>query len=274
MPELPEVETIVQTLSQNLKGYKVASFTVLFSGLLRNSREVLEQYRGRVVTGFRRRGKFILIDFDHNFSLLFHLKMTGQLLICHPEEAIDKHTHFILTFEGNNQELRFRDIRKFGFIQCLCPSEASALDSLGPEPLEIHLQGFKDLFRGRKARVKSLLLKQNFIAGIGNIYADEILFEARLHPLTPASLLEEEELKGLWRAVRLVLRRAIRFRGSTIRNFKNADGREGSFQDYHQVYGKESSPCPRCGERIKRLRISGRSSFFCPKCQRKKKMMR
>jgi len=272
MPELPEVETIIRSLSLKIKGFEVSSFKLLFPGVLRNSsQKILERLRGRKIINLRRRGKMILIDFDNDLSLLCHLKMTGQFLICSSREPIDKHTHFILSFKGQLEELRFRDVRKFGSIFCLRTPEVLKFSKLGPEPLEMRFPRFRRLFQSRRARLKNLLLNQNFIAGIGNIYANEILFEAKLHPLTPVSLLEEEELLELWKAMRLVLRKAIKHRGSSIRDFKDAEGREGNFQDCHQVYGKESLPCPRCGERIERLCHGGRSSFFCSRCQKEKR---
>jgi len=271
MPELPEVETIVQNLSSKIRGAEVSSFRLFFPGLIRNKKKkILEKLRGRKIINIRRRGKLILIDFDNDLTLLVHLKMTGQFVFYPSHESVDKHTHFILSFKGQKQEVRFRDVRKFGFIQCLLTSEALKLINLGPEPLEISFSSFQNLFKGRQACLKSLILNQNFIAGIGNIYANEILFEAKLHPINSVSLLKEEELKRLWKAMRLVLKRALKHRGSSIRDFKDAEGRVGSFQNFHQVYGKESLPCPHCGARIERLRIGGRSSFFCPQCQREK----
>jgi len=271
MPELPEVEIIVRKLSLKLTGYEVSSYRVLFPGLFRNrSGEFLEQLVGRKIVKIRRRGKVILLNFDNDLTLLCHLKMTGQLLLSSPQKPVDKHTHFILSFNNQIEELRFRDVRKFGSILCFQTSETLKFLSLGPEPLEISLSRFQRLFRGRKARLKSLLLDQNLIAGIGNIYANEILFEAKIHPLLSASFLEEGEIKRLWKAVRLVLKRALEHGGSSIRDFKDAEGREGKFQNYHQVYGRKDLPCLRCGEEIERLRIGGRSSFFCPQCQKEK----
>ena len=276
MPELPEVETIVRNLSPKLKGLEVSSVKLLFPPILRDNKSLslIKRLKGRKVAGVRRRGKMILIDFERNRSLLFHLKMTGQFLFYHRKEPLDKHTHFILSFKGQNKELRFRDVRKFGFISCLRTFDASCADelkSLGPEPLEIDFLLFQKLFQGRKARLKSLLIDQTFIAGIGNIYADEILFQAKLHSLTPANHLGGEDLRGLLKAIKGVLRNAIAHRGSSIRDFKNAEGQKGNFQNYHNVYGRQSLPCFICGEKIKRLRLGGRSSFFCPRCQEEKR---
>ncbi len=274
MPELPEVETIVRNLSSKLKGLEISSVKIIYPPVLRNKKpSLINDLKGRKIVGVRRRGKMLLINFERNLSLLIHLKMTGQLLFYPREEPLDKHTHFILFFKDENNELRFRDVRKFGFISCLRNldiSYADELKNLGPEPLEIDFSLFKKLFQGRKARLKSLLLNQNFIAGIGNIYADEILFQAKLHPLTPASHLGDDDLKRLLKAMRNVLRKAIIHKGSSIRSFTNAEGKRGRFQNYHQVYGRESQPCFICGEKIKRLRLGGRSSSFCPRCQKEK----
>jgi formamidopyrimidine-DNA glycosylase len=275
MPELPEVETIVQDLSSKLKGLEISSVRIIYPPVLRNKEHSLvHDLRGRKVVGVRRRGKMLLIDFERNLSLIIHLKMTGQLLFYPTEKPRDKHTHLILSFKDEDNELRFRDVRKFGFISCVQNLDISCADelkSLGPEPLEIDFFLLKKLFKGRKARLKSLLLNQNFIAGIGNIYADEILFQARLHPLTPASLLGDDDLKRLLKAMRDVLRKAIRHKGSSIRTFTNAEGKRGKFQEYHQVYGRESLSCFICGEKITRLRLGGRSSFFCRRCQQEKR---
>jgi formamidopyrimidine-DNA glycosylase len=274
MPELPEVETIVQSLATKLKGLEISSVRIIYPPVVKSEElSLINDLKGRKVVGVRRRGKMLLIDFERNLSLLIHLKMTGQLLFYPRQEPLDKHTHFILNFKDENNELRFRDVRKFGFISCIRNLDISCvakLKNLGPEPLEIDFPLFKKLFQGRKARLKSLLLNQNFIAGIGNIYADEILFQAKLHPLTPASYLGDDDLKRLLKAMRDVLRKAILHKGSSIRTFINAEGKKGKFQDYHQVYGRESLPCFICGEKVKRLRLGGRSSFFCPRCQQEK----
>lgn len=271
MPELPEVETIVRSLVPKLIGLKIRSFKIFYAPLLREKSPVLiTKLRGKKICSVRRRGKMIIIDGEGDMSLLVHLKMTGMFLFSSAEEPLDKHTHFIISFEDQERELRFRDVRKFGFISCFRTSEAAFTDelkSLGPEPLEIGLASFQKLFQRRKARLKSLLMNQKFLAGIGNIYADEILFQARLHPLTPSSRLRQDELKRLHAAMREVLGRAIACQGSTIRDYRNAVGQEGSFQNFHRVYGREGLACVICGRVIRRLRLSGRSTFFCPGCQ-------
>jgi formamidopyrimidine-DNA glycosylase len=272
MPELPEVETIVRCLRPHLIGLTAESIELRCAKLLRNrSSSVLQRIRGKRMIGLNRRGKLIRLDLSGGLTLLFHLKMTGQLLFCRRDAPHDKHTHFVVSFEKAKKELRFRDVRKFGFVLLLKTREAertAEIRGLGPEPLGLDFPSFLGVLQGRRGRVKSLLLNQGFIAGIGNIYADEILFEARIHPATEVSLLRQKDRERLWKAIPLILARAIKHRGTSIRDFRDGDGLEGGFQDFLCVYGRELLPCPRCGAAIKRLRIGGRSSFFCPRCQR------
>lgn len=278
MPELPEVETIVRGLSPKIKGLRVESFKIFLPTIIRTGNVFfLRKLRGKSVTEVRRRGKMILIEFEDNLCLLFHLKMTGSLLFCPKKEPYDKHVHFLLEFKGQEKEMRFRDVRKFGFVSCVLSSDihlSEELRNLGPEPLEISYLCFEEMIKKRKARIKSLLLDQNFIAGIGNIYADEILYEARIHPLTSASILKKRDKERLWNAMRKVLQNAIEKRGSSIQDYRDEEGSQGTFQNLHQAYGREGLPCSRCGEKIKRLRLNARSSFFCPNCQKFKEKHR
>lgn len=230
----------------------------------------LKKFEGTRLIGLRRRGKMILINCQNGFSLLFHLKMTGQLFLCPKTAPLDIHTRLVISFRGAARELRFRDVRKFGFIRCLKTAEAGAapeLKNLGPEPLGLDLQSFRRLVDGRRGRLKSRLIDQNFLAGIGNIYADEILFEAKLHPASDISCLRAGQIKRLWESIQFILDRAIAARGTSIRDFRDGDGREGSFQACLRVYGREGQTCLRCGGKIMRLRLAGRSSHICPRCQ-------
>jgi len=272
MPELPEVEVIARHLNTKLSGLTVLSFRIVYPPVLKKT-DMTDLYPilGQKVSEVNRRGKYVLMKMHRGLSLIFHLKMTGQFLFCLSREPWDKHTHFGLAFAESPFELRFRDVRKFGFVSCVGirkDSVVEVLDQLGPEPLEIGKEHFVKLFKGRKAGMKSLLLDQTFLAGIGNIYADEILFKAKVHPALSAASLNEEELSRVWEAMTHILRSAIVHRGSSIRNFVDADGREGRYQERHQVYGRQGLPCPECSHRIHRHRISGRSSHFCPVCQK------
>ncbi len=272
MPELPEVETIVRCLRPHLVGRRVRSLSILHPPLLRlDGGAAPGQIKGKRVIGLRRRGKMILMDFSGGRSLLFHLKMTGQLFLCPKKIPVDKHTRLVMSFQELAEELRFRDVRKFGFVRVAETSRIEAapeLRDLGPEPLELKPERFRALFRDRRGRLKSFLLNQSVIAGIGNIYADEILFEARLHPQSDVSRLSRRSLARLQAATRLILDKAIRCRGTSVRDYRDGNGLEGNFQRCLRVYGRDSLPCHHCGAKIRRIRLSGRSSFFCPRCQR------
>ena len=271
LPELPEVEVIARHLESRLAGLTISSFRIVYPPILKKTGiDSLVAVKGGVVCDVQRRGKYVLIKTDRELSLLFHLKMTGQFLFCPPGEFWDKHTHFGLAFLERPFELRFRDVRKFGFVSVVETRRGSvieALDQLGPEPLAITQDQFVALFRGRTARLKSLLLDQTFLAGIGNIYADEILFKAKIHPALSATLLTKEDLSRVWEAMNHILQSAIAHRGSSIRDFADADGRAGTYQNQHQVYGRQGLSCPDCSREIMCIRLAGRSSHFCPGCQ-------
>lgn len=273
MPELPEVETFARTLSRRIAGKRLAACRLIFPPLMRaGSRRDLSGIIGRRVERLGRRGKYLMIHLQGGLSLVFHLKMTGQFRFVPQRQKPDKHTRLVLTFRGSTEDLHFRDMRKFGCLYAL-PTEGltdvSPVAGLGPEPLTLSFEEFRRRIRGRTGRLKSLLLNQSFIAGIGNIYADEILFRSRLHPLRPASRLNAEELRRLWLSIKAVLNKAIERGGSSVRDYANAEGQRGRYQEVHRVYGRESLPCFRCGAPLKRMVIGGRSSFFCPRCQRR-----
>jgi formamidopyrimidine-DNA glycosylase len=274
MPELPEVETIAASLRKKIVGLTIAEIELFLPKLLRNDdATALRKFRGAAVTGVKRRGKMLLLACSGDLHLLFHLKMTGQFYWARKSAGRDAHTHLRMSFRNRDRELRFRDVRKFGFLRLLdtpFPDESAELRALGPEPLELDIRDFGERIARRKGRLKSLLLDQSFLAGIGNIYADEILFASRLHPLTPAASLKAVEIARLWTGIRDILEKAIAAGGSSIRDYKDADGVDGLFQEEHRVYGRRGLPCPRCGARVVRRVIGGRGSFFCPRCQRKK----
>ena len=273
MPELPEVETVVRCLRRRLVGLEVRAIRLDFPPLVRNRRKFpARRFVGRRVVGLRRRGKMILVDFSGGLTMIFHLKMTGQLLFEPASGPVDKHTHLRLSLRPGDSELRFRDVRKFGFMRGVSTNRAGRapeLRGLGPEPLTLDLQAFRERLKGRRGRLKSLLLNQTIIAGIGNIYADEILFASGIDPRAEASSLGPRRLERLWSSVREVLEEAISFKGTTVRDFRDGDGFEGLFQNRLRVYGRDGEPCPRCKAPIRRLRISGRSAHFCPRCQRR-----
>ncbi|TFG52980.1 MAG: bifunctional DNA-formamidopyrimidine glycosylase/DNA-(apurinic or apyrimidinic site) lyase [Candidatus Aminicenantes bacterium] len=275
MPELPEVETIARTLAPAVRGRVIAGVELLFRPLLRRGgRKGLDGLKGRRVLGVRRRGKMLLIACESARTLVFHLKMTGQFLFAGATEPRDKHTRLVIRFEDGANELRFRDVRKFGFLLCLegDPMAACAeLACLGPEPLEVGLEEFAALLARKKGRIKGLLLDQTVIAGIGNIYADEMLFDAYIHPETPASSIRKDKVARLYDAMKRILALAIEANGSTLQDYRDAEGREGSFQFSHKVYDRAGEPCVRCGRPVRKTVVAGRGTHFCPNCQRKRR---
>jgi formamidopyrimidine-DNA glycosylase len=267
MPELPEVQTVVDTLRPAVKGQRLARVELLRPDIVRpcgfNLPAALES---RTVTSITRRGKRIVFALDDGGKFYIHLGMTGRLTIEANAAAVEKHTHFIVTLSAGAKQLRFRDPRRFGGIFWLGEEDRAA--DLGPEPLIVRpLQLAARLARTRRA-IKSALLDQNLIAGLGNIYVDESLFLARLHPLMRSDRLSGEQVRRLNRAIKMTLRRAIRHRGSTLRDYVDANGDGGAFQLQHRVYDRAGEPCRTCGAKIRRIVLGGRSTHFCPRCQR------
>ena len=275
MPELPEVETVVRELRPLLSFRR-------FARVRRNSRHFLRtRWRplwGAAITGKRidsvtRRGKWILISLESTAILVCHLGMTGQLTVVPASTPLADHTHLIFDLDDGEQQLRFRDIRRFGSVT-LFPNRQALEDffessRLGPEPFDVPADYWRDCLRGSKRSVKAVLLDQRVVSGVGNIYADESLFEARLHPDRLACDLANSEIDRLRHAVAKVLNRAIQRRGSSIRNYVGGSGLQGEYQNEFRVYGRTGEPCPRCGAAIETHRLAGRSTHYCPTCQKR-----
>ena len=272
MPELPEVETIVRGLRKTVLGKKIKNLRIFPSRVLHSSpaflkRNLIQQR----IQEIRRRGKNIIIKLTSGDLLMIHLGMTGNLFYLERPTLMGKHDHIDLEFTDKTY-LRYSDIRKFGKFKLIKSSQAGeedVLKKLGPEPLEISRNDFVKLLLRRKGGIKSVLLNQSIIAGIGNIYADEALFKAKIHPLQKVSDISRNRLIKLYQAIQKILKKAIKAGGSSVDNYRDVEGGIGFFQLYHKVYGREGEPCKRCGTKIKRIIISQRSAHFCPKCQKK-----
>lgn len=271
MPELPEVETIVRGLRKTVVGKKIKSIKVIFPGIVKqDTKKFRKNVEKAKIIRVRRRGKYILIDLFNCTTILIHLGMTGNFLLVKSSNPLNKHDHLVIRFNKNSKELRYNDQRKFGKIKSFPTSKeekVSELKKLGPESLNISSSDFVDLFKKRKGRIKSALLNQQILAGLGNIYADESLFEAKFHPSQKIDKLTFPQLRKLHQAIQIILRKAIKAGGSSIENYYSVNGEIGSFQLQHKVYGREGLSCKKCGAKIKRIKISQRSSYFCPKCQ-------
>lgn len=270
MPELPEVETVARGLRVSLLGRTVTGVTVGWPGTIARLEvaEFKERVAGQRVALVGRRGKYVIVGLSRGY-LLIHLKMSGRLYVVPVDEPSDRHVHVIFDLDDGRQ-LRFRDVRKFGRIYLVDdPSEITA--GLGPEPLDddLKVEDFSRLLTSRRGRLKPLLLNQGFLAGLGNIYADEALFAARLNPLRKADSLTDDERARLYEAIRTVLKQAIANRGTTLDDggYTDADGQAGGYQDRIAVYGQWGKPCLQCGIPIERIVVGGRSAHFCPHCQ-------
>lgn len=274
MPELPEVETVVRDLRPRLRGRRLAHVRQTSRHTLRT--RWLPSWNavvaGQRIDGVTRRGKWILVTLANGAFLVFHLGMTGQLTVVPVATPLAEHTHLIFDLDDGTQQLRFRDIRRFGSVR-FYPNQQALEDffaaaHLGPEPFDVPAQYWRDCLHGSRRCLKAVLLDQRVVAGVGNIYADESLFEARLHPARRACDLEKTEADRLRRAVAKVLRRAIARRGASIRNYVGGSGLRGKYQNEFRVYGRTGAPCPRCGTAVESLRLAGRSTHFCPMCQK------
>ena len=273
MPELPEVETVVRGLRAVLPGRRILGVRLGKTDFIEDPAAMERDLPGSRIGGVRRHGKFLVIDLESsngsapNFSLLIHLGMTGQILTCPSEAPAAPHTHAFLGL-GDGLELRYIDMRRFGSIQMLSDAEReAALGGLGLDALDATEKQFFAQLEGRRARIKALLLDQHVLRGMGNIYTDESLFRARLHPARIAAKLKKDELRRLYRAVQDVLTEAIRMRGSSISDYVDSEGQPGGFQVRHRVYQRKGKKCLRCRTLVRRTIVAGRSSYFCPRCQ-------
>jgi len=271
MPELPEVETIVCGLREKLKNLEFSQVEVLLEKCIRGSKNsLLASLKGKKILGVDRRGKNILFHLSNGDTLLVHLRMTGRLRFLPAPAPKEKHTHVVFSFKSHPCQLRFVDQRQFGKIYLEkkgAGGELGFLANLGPEPLEISVKEFTWRSQARRRAIKPLLLDQGFLAGVGNIYADEALHQARIHPRQQASALREKDLHRLYQALRQILRKAIWAGGTSVRTYVDVRGSAGGFQRSLRVYGRAGEACRRCGATIIRERVGGRGSYFCPRCQ-------
>ncbi|AGW14601.1 bifunctional DNA-formamidopyrimidine glycosylase/DNA-(apurinic or apyrimidinic site) lyase [Megalodesulfovibrio gigas] len=272
MPELPEVETIARGLRPALEGRGIVSLDIRHAGSVRgglDAKTLAATVPGRRILAVSRRAKLLLLTLSDDLILAFHLKMTGRLHLPAPDELPDRHTHLIFHLD-NGGRLFFMDMRKFGYCAALTAGQLQAFPfyaALGPEPLETSPEDLAGRLKGRRGRIKALLLDQTVLAGVGNIYADEALFRAGLRPDAPADAVSASRKIGLMTHVRAVLQEGIDSCGASIRNYVDARGDAGAFQNTFNVYGRAGQPCPRCAASLEKMTVAGRTSTFCPRCQ-------
>ncbi|MCM3717906.1 DNA-formamidopyrimidine glycosylase [Fictibacillus phosphorivorans] len=273
MPELPEVENVKNTLNQFLPGKVIKEVKIFWNNIIKHpeTEEFVLRLKGQSFEEVYRRGKFLVFYLNED-SLASHLRMEGKYGLFNSEEPADKHTHVIFSFTDGT-ELRYRDVRKFGTMH-LYPKGTEEnhlpLRTLGVEPLSDSLTAglMKKLFLKTKRNIKAALLDQTFIAGLGNIYVDEVLFQAKIHPETPANELSIHKLKKLKNAITETLAESVKHGGSTIRSYTNSMGEAGGFQLKLFVYGRKNEPCRICGNEIERMVVAGRGTHICKNCQK------
>lgn len=264
MPELPEVQTIVNYLRPILRGKKILGCAIMSTRILRyhkNQQNFIKQIFERKIKEVNSRGKYIILELSSGQKLVFHLMMTGQILLNPRDNSI--HDRCIFKLSGNNK-LVFRDVRQFGFCKIVSSDEALA----GDDALKISFLKFRSLISQRKGIIKNILVNQKIISGIGNIYSDEILWEAGVHPKRASNSLSDSELRNIYRAVNSILKFAIKKEGSSMRDYKKPDGKSGGYYEIRKVYRRTGEKCLRCGGIIKRILNGQRSTHFCPKHQK------
>lgn len=279
MPELPEVETVKRTLNQLIVGKTIDHVTVNLPRIIQRPDDpalFAAMLTGHTFEKVERRGKFLRLLLD-GLVLVSHLRMEGRYGVYDSDELVEKHTHVIFHFTDRT-ELRYKDVRQFGTMHLFLPGEEwvnPPLNKLGLEPLDdgFTWQRFRSVLQHHKGKIKSLLLNQLYVVGIGNIYADEALFAARIHPERSPDTLSAQEWKRLHEAIVQVLQQSVNKGGSSIKSYVNGQGEMGMFQQELSAYGREAQPCPRCGKLLRKITVGGRGTHYCPGCQRMKKRL-
>jgi len=281
MPELPEVETVARGLQKSIAGRRIVSVRLGKTDFIDDPAALEQHLPGRRIERVDRYGKFMLLQLSasgnadahpengdtQDACLLVHLGMTGQLAPCAAAQPCAKHTHVWIGLD-DGRELRYTDPRRFGRMAYLTGSGlAEELKIFGADPLLVSAEEFASRIRSRNAQIKALLLDQSVLRGVGNIYADESLWRAKIHPMRRGAELSKKQAQVLRRVLQDVLRKAILARGSSISDFLDAEGQPGEYQRHHRAYGREGKRCYRCRATIRRAIVAGRSSYFCPKCQ-------
>lgn len=288
MPELPEVETIRRDLESEIIGLHFTAIKFLWTGSLKgiSPSDFEKQVIGPRISGVRRRAKSLIIDLDSSLSLLMHMKMTGHLLIEPASVRFDENGNWldkkaalsdplnqfirVVFWLGNGKIMAFSDLRKFGYIKLVTQAELNKfLDDYGPEPFsnDFSPEYLVQLFGAKKQAIKKVLMDQKNIAGIGNIYADEILWATKIHPETPANKLSNEQIEDIYNATREILQKSIKLRGTSTSDYRDTRGEKGKFEGELKAYKRTGLPCPRCQTSISRISVGGRGTHYCPKCQ-------
>ena len=271
MPELPEVETVRRGLMELVQGETITEILVYYPQIITNDTEEFKiKLQGQKIEQIKRRGKYLIFELT-DYDILSHLRMEGKYQMLEHVEDRDKHTHVIFNF-ASGKHLAYRDVRKFGRMTLYPKGEAlhsKSILQLGPEPTaqDFALDTFMAKLKKARKPIKPLLLEQKLVTGLGNIYVDEVLFKAGIHPERAANSLTETEMTQLHHQIIQTLQTAIKYRGTTIRSYENAFGENGTYQNHLEVYGRAGEPCVKCGTEIQKIKLGGRGTHFCPNCQ-------
>ena len=273
MPELPEVETVKETLKLKLIGKKIKDVKVYYDGIIAypEVKEFSKQIKNLPIKDIKRRGKWLMFDLD-KYYLLSHLRMEGKYFFKNKEDKLDNHEHVVFTLD-DDEELRYRDTRKFGKMYLIKKEDINSIGpikDLGLEPWDnnLNINYLKDKYKNKRLPIKTVLLDQSIIVGIGNIYADEILFLSKLNPLIKCCDLKDNDLNNIIKYTKEVLEKAIKLGGTTIRTYTSVDGVHGRFQNELLIHGKDKDVCPNCGQPIEKIRVGGRGTYYCINCQK------
>ena len=273
MPELPEVETVKETLKLKLIGKKIKDVKIYYEGIIAypEVKEFSNQIKNLSIKDIKRRGKWLMFDLD-KYYLLSHLRMEGKYFFKNKEEKLDNHEHVVFILD-DDEELRYRDTRKFGKMYLIKKEDINSIGpikDLGLEPWDDSLtkEYLRSKYKNKKLPIKTVLLDQSIIVGIGNIYADEILFLSELNPLIKCCDLKDNDLDNIIKYTKEVLEKAIKLGGTTIRTYTSVDGVHGRFQNELLIHGKDKNVCPNCGQPIQKIRVGGRGTYYCVNCQK------
>ncbi|MQW23535.1 MULTISPECIES: DNA-formamidopyrimidine glycosylase [unclassified Lactococcus] len=275
MPELPEVETVRRGLSEQIIGQKILAIDSTYQRMILTGYDDLrEKLVNHVITGVSRRGKYLIFEFDTAYRLISHLRMEGKYRLEELGTEPLKHDHIFVRFD--KQQLVYADVRKFGTWELIPADKLHSYflaKKIGPEPTEeaFDEQLFAEKLKKSSKKIKPYLLEQSLVAGLGNIYVDEVLFQAKIHPESIASALTKPQVHLLHDAIIEILQKAIKLGGSSIRTYTNSFGKAGQMQAELKVYGKQNTPCPNCATMLEKIKVAGRGTHFCPNCQKLKK---
>lgn len=272
MPEMPEVETVRKTLEPLVKGKTIKNVTVWYSKIIMgNSQEVAKKLKGKKILAIDRYGKYLLIRLSGDLTLVSHLRMEGKYRLVNSDTPKQKHEHVQFLFDDGTA-LRYDDVRKFGrmhLVETGTERQTTGIRHLGPEPnsKDFSLGYFQKELSKKKKNIKTSLLDQTIVCGLGNIYVDEVLWQSKIHPLSVPAKIPAAQVKNLFNTINSTIKKATELRGTTVHTFLDADGQIGGYQDMLQVYGHSGQECARCGTILEKIKVNGRGTTFCPHCQ-------